>query len=65
MHNNKVIIFNPRSAKAKHRLPVGILQVGAAIHGKWDYVFVDGNMENDPWAVIEKYLLSGEFKYFG
>lgn len=63
--NHKVIIFNPRSAKAKHRLPTTILQVGAAIHGKWDYVFVDGNMETDPWQVIENYLLTGEYKYFG
>src|SRR4051812_6035908 len=63
--SNKVIIFNPRSAKAKHRLPTTILQVGASIHGKWNYVFVDGNMETDPWNVIEKYLLTGEFKYFG
>ncbi len=63
--NNKVIIFNPRSAKAKHRLPTTILQVGAAIHGKWNYVFVDGNMENNPWTVLEKYLQTGEYKYFG
>lgn len=61
----KVILFNPRSANAKYRVPNSILQVGASIHGIWDYVFVDGNLETDPWATIEGYLRTGEFGYFG
>lgn len=61
---NKVILFNPRSANSKHRIPNSILQVGASIHGKYDYVFVDGNLETDPWKNIESYLATGEFKYF-
>jgi len=62
---NKVILFNPRSARALHRIPNSILQVGASIHGMFEYVLVDGNLERDPWLTIEKYLNSGEFKYFG
>ena len=62
---NKTIIFNPRSANGKHRIPNSILQVGAAIHGRFDYVFVDGNLEKNPWQTIENYLETGEFKYFG
>jgi anaerobic magnesium-protoporphyrin IX monomethyl ester cyclase len=62
---NKVILFNPRSARAKHRIPNSILQVGASIHGKYEYVFVDGNLEKDPWLTIQKYLETGEFGYFG
>jgi radical SAM superfamily enzyme YgiQ (UPF0313 family) len=62
---NKVILFNPRSANHKHRIPNSILQVGAAIHGKFEYVFVDGNLERDPWQKIENYLKTGEFRYFG
>jgi anaerobic magnesium-protoporphyrin IX monomethyl ester cyclase len=61
----KVILFNPRSAGAKHRIPNSILQVGASIQGKYDYVFVDGNLEADPWPVIKQYLETGEFKFFG
>ena len=61
----KIILFNPRSATSKHRIPNSILQVGASIEGKYDYVFVDGNMEADPWHTIENYLQSGEFGYFG
>ncbi|MFT6054596.1 MAG: radical SAM superfamily enzyme YgiQ (UPF0313 family) [Roseivirga sp.] len=63
--SNSVILFNPRSANSKYRIPNSILQVGASIHGKYDYVFVDGNMEEDPWAIIEAYLKTGNFKYFG
>lgn len=61
----KIILFNPQSANSKHRIPNSILQVGASIHGKYDYVFVDGNLENNPWEKIESYLKTGEFKYFG
>ena len=53
---NKIILFNPRSANSKHRIPNSILQVGASIHGKFEYVFVDGNLEKDPWKKIESYL---------
>ncbi|MBP7514069.1 MAG: B12-binding domain-containing radical SAM protein [Flavobacteriales bacterium] len=62
---NGTILFNPRSAKWKSRLPNSILQVGASIHGKRDYVFVDGNREEDPWKVIEEHLLTGRYRYFG
>jgi radical SAM superfamily enzyme YgiQ (UPF0313 family) len=62
---SKVILFNPRSANSKHRIPNSILQVGASIEGKYDYVFVDGNLEKDPFQKIKSYLSSGEFKYFG
>ncbi|WP_091469264.1 B12-binding domain-containing radical SAM protein [Flavobacterium urocaniciphilum] len=61
----KIIIFNPRSANSKHRIPNSILQVGASIHGKFEYVFVDGNLEKNPWVTIECYLKTGEYKYFG
>lgn len=61
---NKIIIFNPKSANSKHRIPNSILQVGASINGKFDFVFVDGNLEVDPWKTIESYFETGEFNYF-
>lgn len=60
-----VLLFNPRSANAKHRIPNSILQVGASIHGLYDYVLVDGNLERDPWEKIRGYLSSGKFRFFG
>lgn len=62
---NKVLIFNPRSADAKHRIPNSILQVGASINGKYEYVLVDGNLETNPQEKIINYLSSGVFKFFG
>ena len=61
----KVILFNPRSARAKHRIPNSILQVGASIYGKYDFVFVDGNLEKDPWEIISAYLDKGDINVFG
>ncbi len=61
---NKILIFNPRSANGKHRIPNSILQVGASIYGKYDFVFVDGNLEKDPWLIIKEYFKTDEFKYF-
>jgi radical SAM superfamily enzyme YgiQ (UPF0313 family) len=62
---NKIVLFNPRSANSKHRIPNSILQIGASIEGNYNYVFVDGNMEKDPWQKIDSYLSTGEFKFFG
>ena len=65
MVNNKTILFNPKSAKWKHRIPMSILQVGASIYDKYEFDFVDGNLEKDPWETIKKKLETGKYKYFG
>jgi radical SAM superfamily enzyme YgiQ (UPF0313 family) len=65
MKQNKIILFNPRSANSKHRIPNSVLSVASSIEGKHDYVIVDGNRETDPLKIIAGYLDSGEFKYFG
>jgi len=62
---NKVLLFNPRSAKYKPRIPNSILSIAASIEGLYDYVIVDGNLENDPWEKINGYLSRGGFSYFG
>jgi radical SAM superfamily enzyme YgiQ (UPF0313 family) len=62
---NKIVLFNPRSANSKHRIPNSILQIGASIEGIYDYVFIDGNIEKNPWHKIESYFSTGEFRFFG
>jgi len=62
---NKILFFNPRSAKYKPRIPNSILAVASAVEGLYEYVIVDGNLEVDPAEKIFKYLTTGEFKYFG
>jgi anaerobic magnesium-protoporphyrin IX monomethyl ester cyclase len=62
---NKILLFNPRSANNKYRVPNSILQIAAAIDGIYDWVIVDGNCEHDPYKKIESWLKTGEFKYVG
>lgn len=61
----KVLLFNPRSANHKYRIPNSILQVAASIEGKFGWTLVDGNLESDPWEKISSYLATGEYGYFG
>ncbi len=60
-----VLLFNPRSANYKPRIPNSILSIAASIEGKFDYALIDGNLEDDPWIKIQAYLSTGQFRYFG
>jgi anaerobic magnesium-protoporphyrin IX monomethyl ester cyclase len=65
---NKVLLFNPRSAISKCRIPNSILNIAASIEGRYDWTIVDGNRERDDlaaYARIRNYLITGEFKYIG
>lgn len=62
---NKVLLFNPKSAVAKHRVPNSIMNIAASVNGGYDWVIVDGNRERDPYARIRACLQTGEFKYIG
>ena len=48
--NGKVLLFNPRSADSKPRIPNSILAAAAAIEGKYEYFLVDGNLEKDSYS---------------
>jgi anaerobic magnesium-protoporphyrin IX monomethyl ester cyclase len=65
MTMNKVLLYNPRSAVAKHRVPNAIMNIAASINGIFDWVIVDGNCEADPYKKISSYLQTGEFKFIG
>src|SRR3954469_16727444 len=62
---NKILLFNPKSAIAKHRIPNSILNIAASVDGIYEWVIVDGNCEIDPLQKIISYLETGEFKYIG
>ena len=62
---NKVLLFNPRSAKYNPRIPNSILSIASSIEGLYDYVIVDGNMEKNPWEKIHQYLSASDFLGFG
>jgi anaerobic magnesium-protoporphyrin IX monomethyl ester cyclase len=62
---NKVILFNPRSARAKHRIPNALMNIAASVDGSRDWAIVDGNREADPYEKICSYLRHGGYKYLG
>src|SRR3954466_811620 len=62
---NKVLLFNPRSAIAKHRIPNSIMNIAASVDGHYDWTIVDGNREIDAYQRIKECLESGEYKYVG
>ncbi len=62
---HKVLLFNPRSANSKPRIPNSILQVAASIHDRFLYFIVDGNLETDPWEKILHYIKTENIQIFG
>lgn len=62
---NKLILFNPKSAIAKHRVPNSIMNIAASVNGIFEWVIVDGNCENDPFEKMAACLRTGEYKYVG
>jgi radical SAM superfamily enzyme YgiQ (UPF0313 family) len=62
---SKVLLFNPRAAESKARVPNSILSIAASIEGKYDYAMVDGNLEKDPLKILQSYLDTGEYNVFG
>jgi radical SAM superfamily enzyme YgiQ (UPF0313 family) len=61
----KILLFNPKSAVAKHRVPNSILNIAASVEGKYPWVLVDGNREKEPLDTIMRYLEAGDIKYVG
>jgi anaerobic magnesium-protoporphyrin IX monomethyl ester cyclase len=62
---NKVLLFNPKSAVAKHRIPNSIMNIAASVEGKFEWAIGDGNREEDPYQNLAAYLRTGEYKYVG
>jgi len=62
---NKVLLFNPRSAVAKHRIPNSLMNIAASIEGSFDWMIVDGNREEDAYKKLRSYLQTGQYKYLG
>ncbi|MDP4148569.1 MAG: radical SAM protein [Bacteroidota bacterium] len=62
---NKVLLYNPVSAIAKHRVPNSLMNIAASVEGMFEWVIVDGNREPDPYRKIAGYLATGEYKYIG
>lgn len=55
----RIILFNPRAANHKPRIPNSILSLAATLEGRYDYVMVDGNLEAEPYEKMEAYVRQG------
>jgi anaerobic magnesium-protoporphyrin IX monomethyl ester cyclase len=48
-----IILFHPRATKPRNcRLPLAVLALAAVLEGREEYSLIDGNLEDDPTAVI-------------
>ena len=47
-----LILYNPRAAEHKARIPMSIAALAAVLEGTRDYVIVDGNIDADPVTTI-------------
>lgn len=59
-----VILFNPRSAYKKFRIPMSVLQIAASIDNVYSWTIVDGNREIDPLSKIINQI-TPQTKYIG
>src|SRR5437868_5919373 len=62
---NKVLLFNPKSAVAKHRIPNSLMNIAASIDGVFEWTIVDGNRKADAYKKLSSYLSTGQYKYVG
>ncbi|HZY42951.1 MAG TPA: cobalamin-dependent protein, partial [Anaerolineae bacterium] len=61
-----IVLYNPPSnALRKPILPMSLLALGALLEGHHDYVIVDGNLEGDPIAALERVIRDTGATIFG
>ena len=53
---SKILLFNPKSAEGKYRIPNSILSIAASVEGRYEWVIVDGNRDPEPLETMESYL---------
>src|SRR5579884_2305838 len=62
----RVVLFNPQNAaKPKTVLPLSLLALGAVLDEVADWVLVDGNLERDPLAAVDRALRDTEADVLG
>ena len=50
-----IILLHPRATRPKNRrLPLAILSIAAVLEGKEEYIIVDGNLDPDPEATLNR-----------
>jgi len=60
-----ILLFNPRSARWKHRMPLSLLSLGTALEGRYDYEIVDGNFEANAVESLARAIREKGIRYLG
>ena len=60
-----VLLFNPRAANHKPRIPNSILQVASSINNLHNYFIIDGNLETDPLTKLLDCFSKNKIQVFG
>ena len=61
-----IILFNPRATKPRNRrLPLSVLALAAVLEGREEYAIVDGNVEDDPTAIILRLIEQNKVELLG
>ena len=60
-----IVLLHPRSTRRKNRrFPLAILPVAAVLEGREDYVIIDGNLDPDPGATLDRVMREGGVELF-
>jgi len=60
-----IALLNPRSARWKHRLPLSILALAAALEGRYGYELLDGNLDPDVVGTLKRAIRERGVRYLG
>ena len=60
-----IALLNPASARWKHRFPLSLMYVGAALENKYPYEIVDQNLNKDALGHLELQAARNGLKYLG
>ena len=60
-----LLLYNPRSASSKHRVPMSLLALGSALEGQIDYRILDGNFLSDAVTQIAKLISRDRLRILG
>jgi radical SAM superfamily enzyme YgiQ (UPF0313 family) len=51
-----IILYNPRSAESKQRLPLSVLALAAVLEGRYPWHLVDGNLDKEADSTIQRMI---------
>ncbi|MBI3006619.1 MAG: B12-binding domain-containing radical SAM protein [Ignavibacteriales bacterium] len=60
-----IALLNPTSARWKHRFPLSLMYVGAALENLYPYEIIDQNLNKDALGRLELLASRNELKYLG